>query len=164
MLNRKPVQPADYRNAMAHYAGHVQLVTTAHEGTRRGVTVTAACSVSDEPPMVLVCLNRHNPNNRIFLESRRFAVNTLASQHQSMAAAFAGFEHTNADERFAMGEWDTISTGAPTLCDAMAVFDCDLIEHKDMATHMVLFGQVSGLRVGDMQQVLVFMDREWRTL
>ena len=164
MLKRKPVQPADYRNAMAQYAGHVQLVTTAHEGIRRGVTVTAACSVSDAPPMVLVCLNRHNPNNRIFLDSRRFAINTLASQHQSMAAAFAGFEQKDAEARFEMGEWGTISTGAPTLNDAMAVFDCDLIEHKDMASHMVLFGQVAGLRVGDMQQALVFMDREWRTL
>lgn len=149
---------------MAHYAGHVQLVTTSHGGVRRGVTVTAACSVSDEPPIVLVCLNRHNPNNQIFLDSGKFAVNTLASQHQSMAAAFAGFNDKDADGRFAMGEWDTISTGAPTLTDAMAVFDCNLIEHKEMATHMVLFGEVAGLRVGDMQQALLFMDREWRTL
>lgn len=149
---------------MAHYAGHVQLVTTSHDGVRRGVTVTAACSVSDEPPVVLVCLNRHNPNNQIFLDSGKFAINTLASQHQSMAAAFAGFDDKDADARFAMGEWDTISTGAPTLTDAMAVFDCNLIEHKEMATHMVLFGEVAGLRVGDMQQALLFMDREWRTL
>jgi cob(II)yrinic acid a,c-diamide reductase len=149
---------------MAHYAGHVQLVTTAFEGVRRGVTVTAACSVSDEPPIVLVCLNRHNPNNRIFLDSGRFAVNSLASQHQSMAAAFAGFDHKDTDTRFAMGEWDTISTGAPTLRDAMAVFDCNLLEYKELATHMVLFGEVTGLRVGDMQPALVFMDRQWRTL
>ncbi|MEM9107553.1 MAG: flavin reductase family protein [Pseudomonadota bacterium] len=164
MLKRKSVQSDDYRNAMAHYAGHVQLVTTSHEGVQRGVTVTAACSVSDDPPIVLVCLNRHNPNNRIFLDSSKFAVNTLASQHQSMAAAFAGFDNKDADARFAMGEWDTISTGAPTLTDAMAVFDCNLLDHKEMATHMVLFGEVAGLRVGDMQPALVFMDREWRTL
>ena len=164
MLKRKTIQSSDYRDAMAHYAGHVQLVTTEFEGVRRGVTVTAACSVSDEPPIVLVCLNRSNPNNRIFLDSGRFAINTLATQHQAMAASFAGFDQKNADERFALGEWDTISTGSPTLTDAMAVFDCNLIEHKDMATHMVLFGEVVGLRIGDLQTSLLFLDREWRSL
>ena len=164
MLKRKTVQSSDYRDAMAHYAGHVQLVTTEFEGVRRGVTVTAACSVSDDPPMVLVCLNRTNPNNRIFLDSGKFAINTLAAQHQAMAASFAGFDEKDADARFAMGEWDTISTGAPTLRDASAVFDCNLLEHKDLATHMVLFGEVAGLRVGDLQSSLLFMDREWRSL
>ncbi len=149
---------------MAHYAGHVQLVTTELGGVRRGVTVTAACSVSDEPPIVLVCLNKSNPNNTIFLESKRFALNTLAVQHQSMAAAFAGFDQKSADERFAMAEWDTISTGSPTLSDAMAVFDCNLSDHKVMATHMVLFGEVVGLRIGEMQSSLLFLDRQWRSL
>ncbi len=164
MLKRKTVQSEDYRNAMAHYAGHVQLVTTEHAGLRRGVTVTAACSVSDEPPMVLVCLNRSNPNNRVFLESGKFALNTLAVQHQDMAAAFAGFEGKDADARFAMGEWDTLSTGSPTLADAMAVFDCNITEHTIMATHMVLFGEVVGLRIGEKQSSLLFMDRAWRSL
>ncbi len=164
MLDRKTVQSQEYRDAMAHYAGHVQLVTTEYKGVRRGVTVTAACSVSDEPPTVLVCLNRSNPNNRIFLESGLFAINTLAVQHQAMAAAFSGFDGKVADERFAMADWDAIATGSPTLTDAMAVFDCRLMEHKDMATHMVLFGEVVGLRVGNAQSSLLFMDREWRNL
>lgn len=164
MLERRTVLSEDYRNAMAHYAGHVQLATTEHGGVRRGVTVTAACSVSDDPPIVLVCLNKSNPNNAIFLESKRFALNTLAAQHQPMAEAFAGFDHKNADERFAMAQWDTISTGSPTLTDAMAVFDCNLFDHKIMATHMVLFGKVVGLRVGDLQPSLLFLDRQWRSL
>ncbi len=163
MLERKSVPPQEYRDAMAHYAGHVQLVTTAHEGVQRGVTVTAACSVSDNPPIVLVCLNRSNPKNAIFLESGVFALNTLAVQHQAMASAFAGLDGKSADERFAMAEWDTITTGAPTLTDANAVFDCRLMEHKDMATHMVLFGEVVGLRIGNTSPALLFLNREWRS-
>ena len=149
---------------MAHYAGHVQLVTTAFQGTRRGVTVTAACSVSDNPPTLLACLNRSNPNNQIFLQSRVFAVNTLAVQHQAMAAAFAGFDGKSADERFAMAEWDSLVTGSPALSDARAVFDCRLTEHKIMATHMILFGEVVGLRIGNGAPSLMFMDRKWHSL
>lgn len=164
MLDRMSVQSKDYRDAMAHYAGHVQLLTTTFQGVRRGVTVTAACSVSDDPPTVLACLNRSNPNNHIYLESGFFALNTLAVQHQAMAAAFAGFDGKSGEERFAMADWDTIATGSPTLLDASAVFDCRLLEHKPMATHMVLFGEVVGLRVGPVQSALLFMDREWRSL
>ena len=102
VLKTKTVGSSDYRDAMAHYAGHVQLVTTAHAGQRRGVTVTAACSVSDDPPTVL--------------------------------------------------------------SDALAVFDCIIKEHTIMATHMVLFGEVVGLRIGNRQSSLLFMDREWRSL
>jgi len=149
---------------MAHYAGHVQLVTTALHGVRRGVTVTAACSVSDDPPTVLACLNCSNPNNHIFLDSGVFAVNTLAVQHQAMAAAFAGFDGKTGDERFAMADWDSLVTGSPTLTDARAVFDCRLIEHKVMATHMILFGEVVGLRIGNGTPSLLFLDREWRSL
>ena len=164
MLDRKTVQSREYRDAMAHYAGHVQLVTTEYRGVRRGVTVTAACSVSDEQPIVLACLNRSNPNNRIFLDSGLFALNTLAVQHQAMAAAFAGFDGLSADERFAMADWDTLTTGSPTLTDARAVFDCRIMEHKDMATHMVLFGEVVSLRIGNSASPLLFVDREWRSL
>ncbi len=165
MLDKnKTVNAQDYRDAMAHYAGHVQLVTTEHNGKRRGVTVTAACSVSDNPPTVLVCLNKTNPNNRIFLERGSFAVNTLAVQHQDMAAAFAGFDGKSAEERFAMANWDTLVTGCPTLRDASAVFDCRLMEHKIIATHMILFGEVVGLRETEGQQALLFLDRTWRSL
>lgn len=164
LLDSKTVNAQDYRDAMAHYAGHVQLVTTEHQGVRRGVTVTAACSVSDNPPTVLVCLNRSNENNGIFLERGYFALNTLAVQHQEMAAAFAGFDNKTADERFAMARWDTLVTGCPTLMDATAVFDCRLIEHKIVATHMILFGEVVGLRETESQQALMFLERTWRTL
>jgi cob(II)yrinic acid a,c-diamide reductase len=164
LLDHTKITPQEYRDAMAHYAGHVQLVTTAHDGVRRGVTVTAACSVSDDPPTVLVCLNKSNPNNHIFIESGHFAVNTLALQHQEMAAAFAGFDGKSVDERFAMGGWDTIVTGSPTIRDALAVFDCRLTEYKIVATHMILFGAVVGLRGTVDQQPLLFLDRQWRSL
>ena len=64
-----------------------------------------------------------------------------------------------------MADWDIIATGSPTLTDAKAVFDCRLMEHKDMATHRVLFGEVVGLRIGNTAfSSLLFTDLEWRSL
>ena len=164
MLSAPGIDPKLYRDAMARYAGHVQIVTTAHEGVRRGVTITAACSVSDSPAMVLVCLNRHNASNDIFAESGVFALNTLAAHHKGLADAFAGFAKLPAEDRFAMGEWDELVTGAPTLKDSIATYDCRIVDTKSVSTHNIFFGEVVGLRLGSKDQSLVYMDRSYHAI
>jgi len=164
VLKKNDIGPQAYRDAMSHFAGHVHVVTTDGPGGRRGATVIAACSVSDTPPTVLVCLNRENPRNGPFLVNGKFALNTLASHHQSLAAGFSGQTGLPPEERFALAEWDVIATGAPTLKDALAVFDCELIDYKDLATHRVLFGKVTGLRIGDNLSPLIYHDRGYHIL
>lgn len=164
MLKKYEIGPQAYRDAMAHFAGAVHVITSDGPAGRRGTTVIAACSVSDSPPMVLACLNRENPNNNVFVKNGNFALNTLAAKHEPLAVAFSGVTGLSAAERFALGEWDVIATGAPTLKQAVAVFDCELVDSKDMATHRVLFGRVTGLRVGDSLRPLLYHDRGYHVL
>lgn len=165
MLDRLMLNSSLYRDAMSRYAGHVQIVTTAFEGEKRGVTITAACSVSDSPAMVLACVNASNPKNAIFEKSGRFALNTLAADQIDLANAFSGRDPAmTAEERFAVGEWQELVTGAPVLKGALAAFDCRLIELKVMATHMMLIGEVMGVTFGEHRPALLYMDRGYRTL
>ncbi|WLR94441.1 flavin reductase family protein [Shinella zoogloeoides] len=165
MLDRLLVDASLYRDAMSRYAGHVQIVTTVHEGEKRGVTITAACSVSDNPAMVLACVNASNPKNAVFEKSGRFALNTLAADQIDLANAFSGRNPAlTSEERFAMGNWQELVTGAPVLKDALAAFDCRLVEFKVMATHMVLIGEVLGVSFGEHKPALLYMDRGYRTL
>lgn len=165
MLDRLMLDSSLYRDAMSRYAGHVQIVTTAFEGEKRGVTITAACSVSDSPAMVLACVNASNPKNAIFEKSGRFALNTLAADQIDLANAFSGRDPAmTAEERFAVGEWHELVTGAPVLKGALAAFDCRLIELKVMATHMMLIGEVMGVTFGEHRPALLYMDRGYRTL
>lgn len=164
MLQKQTVDPKEYRDAMARYAGHVQLVTASHGGLKRGVTVTAACSVSDNPGTVLVCLASANPANRIFTDAGAFALNTLSARHRPLADVFSGLTGVDAAHRFDHGDWDTMTTGAPTLVGASAVYDCRLIEVRQIATHMVLFGEVAALRLGEPGAALVYMDRAYHEL
>ena len=114
MLDRLVVDSSLYRDAMSRYAGHVQIVTTAHEGEKRGVTITAACSVSDNPAMVLACVNASNPKNAIFEKSGRFALNTLSAEQIELANAFSGRNPLlTSEERFSMGNWQELVTGSP---------------------------------------------------
>lgn len=164
VLKKNDVEPQAYRDAMSHFAGHVHVVTTDGPAGRRGTTVIAACSVSDTPPMILVCLNRQNLKNEPFLRNGSFTLNTLSSHHEPLAVGFSGLTGLPVEERFALGRWDTISTGSPTLADALAVFDCELVDTKDLATHRVLFGKVTGLRIGSNLKPLIYHDRGYHVL
>lgn len=164
LLNTQQMDPVLYREAMSRYAGHVQIVTTEYEGVRRGVTITAACSVSDRPPMLLVCLNNNNPNNAVFFEAGYFALNTLGVQHQALANAFAGFGVKDAEARFALADWQVLSTGAPVLTDAVAAFDCRVTDRKVTATHTVLFGEVAAVHFGPREPALIYLDRGYHSL
>ena len=108
-----PIPSQSYRDAMSHFAGAVHVVTTEGPAGRRGVTVSAAASVSDDPPTVLVCLNRNRAENTMFADNGCFAVNVLTGEHLELARAFAGEGHLEMAQRFAFGKWGELATGAP---------------------------------------------------
>lgn len=164
MLKTNSVEPGLYREAMSRFAGAVHVVTTDGPHGRRGATVIAACSVSDEPATILVCLNRLNPANDCYVKNGVFALNTLAANQQALADAFSGLTGLPQDDRFALGEWETLASGAPVLTGALTSFDCRLIEAKEVATHRILLGQVTGLRIGDSLSPLIYHRRFYRAL
>ncbi len=164
MLKPSEVEPRQYREAMAHFAGAVHVVTTDGAAGRRGTTVIAACSASDNPPTVLVCLNRGKPENDLFAENGVFALNTLPAGMEELANGFSGLTGLTQAGRFALGRWDTIATGAPTLVDAAVVFDCEVETTFDHATHRILFGRVRGVRIGESLDPLLYYNRQYRVL
>lgn len=164
MLKQTEIEPQDYRDAMAKFAGAVHVITTDGPAGRRGVTVIAACSVSDDPPTILVCLNRIKTENDAFAENGVFALNTLAEGHVEIGNAFSGLTGLAQDERFALSRWDTLASGAPALVDALTVLDCRIVETKDMATHRIHFGRVVGVRLGEDRRALMYHERGYKLL
>lgn len=164
MLLKNAVEPRLYREAMSRFAGAVHVVTTDGPFGKRGTTAIVACSVSDDPPTVLVCLNRTKPDNDLFANNGVFALNTLSAAQQPIADAFSGLTRLPQEERFKLGEWETISTGAPVLLGTEASFDCHVVETKDFATHRILFGKVTGIRIGDSLEPLIYHHREYKKL
>ncbi|MCB1438189.1 MAG: flavin reductase [Nitratireductor sp.] len=154
---------------MARLAGAVSIVTTDGPAGRRGVTVSAATSVSDTPPTLLFCLNRNREENRWFGENGCFSFNTLAYEHIDLARAFAGVGHLDMEQRFALGEWQQLATGAPVLRGARMSLDCKVTDVQPVATHYVIFGEVLSGTVwsedGDeASDALVYLDRHYREL
>src|SRR5215467_5185081 len=120
----KTVDPAAFREAMSRLGAAVHVVTSDGRAGRSGFTATAVCSVSDQPPMLLVCLNRRSQGTPILRENGVFCVNTLDADAADLADVFAGRTGTAAAGRFAAGIWGTLATGAPMLARAVVAFDC----------------------------------------
>ncbi|MCB1444918.1 MAG: flavin reductase family protein [Rhizobiaceae bacterium] len=132
-----------FRSAMRQVAGAVTVVTTrGQDGEARGVTATAVCSLTVEPPSVVACINRDTWVGQIAPESRNFCVNVLAKAQQPVAETFAGRTALTGAERFRVGDWQDCETGAPVLEGAIASFDCELEQAVDFATHVILIGRV----------------------
>src|ERR1700754_2426597 len=116
-----------FRAALRQVAGAVTVVTTRSlDGDPRGVTATAVCSLTVEPPSVIACINRDTWVGQFAPESGKFCVNVLSREQQPVAETFAGRTELAAAERFQVGEWADHETGAPVLGGAIASFDCEL--------------------------------------
>ncbi|KAB0680960.1 flavin reductase [Aureimonas leprariae] len=149
---------------MSRFASAVHLVTTEGRAGRRGVTATAVVGVSDDPATILVCLNASNAENARFAENGNFAVNVLAAGGRELAEAFAGGGKLPQDERFALGRWTALATGAPVLEQALVAFDCRLVEARMVATHHVLVGEVAAVHEGPSGPPLLYHARGYHLL
>ncbi len=156
------IAPLIFRDAMSRLGAAVHVVTTAGPGGKTGFTATAVCSVSDAPPTLLVCLNRRSQAGPVLGDNRVFCVNTLSADCEPVADVFAGRTGAVMAERFAIGEWLTLTTGAPVLASAVVAFDCRVMEIKAVASHNVIFGIVEDIRLGPSRPALVYHDRAYK--
>jgi flavin reductase len=158
------VEPLVFREAMSRLGAAVHVVTSAGLAGKTGFTATAVCSVSDQPAVLLVCLNRRSNSAPLLAQNGVFCVNTLGAGEEKLADMFAGRSGVHLDERFAQGEWLTLKTGAPVLASAVVAFDCRTIEIKAMASHNVVFGAVEAVRLGPSGPALVYHERAYKGL
>lgn len=158
----RTVEPAAFREAMARLGAAVHVITTAGPGGKAGATATAACSVSDAPPTVLMCLNRRSQTNPVVLENGVFCVNTLGAGEAEIADLFAGRTGVMGSDRFNVGEWKVLTTASPVLATAVVAFDCRIVEVRSVASHNVFFGAVEAVRLGPQGPALLYHERAYK--
>ncbi len=158
------LDPARFRHAMSRVAAAVHIVTTNGPAGLAGITATSVASITDEPPMMLFCINKTSPSAARIIENGVFCVNTLAPSHEALADIFAGRTGHNLGERFAGGEWTKLVTGAPVLRRAAAAFDCRLVEAKSVMTHFVMIGAVEAADFGPEGGNLSYAQRKYGTV
>jgi flavin reductase len=124
----------------------VSLVTTDGVGGRLARTVTTLASVSSEPPMLLVCIERRSPLAGAIRTNAVFGVNVLAADQAALAETFAGRTANRFD--FGSASWDAGATGVPLLAGAAARFDCLVASTVEAGSHTIVVGDVLAAEAG----------------
>jgi flavin reductase (DIM6/NTAB) family NADH-FMN oxidoreductase RutF len=147
------VSKQEFRTALGHFASAVTVVTAkCGDGRLAGITVTAFSSLSLEPPLVLICIDK-----RAFLHGQLqpggcFAVNILGQSQESLSRRFAASD----PDQFAGIGYTTGIDGVPLLDDVLAVVECRIATQHDGGDHTIFVGQVEATRVTDGKPLLYY--------
>jgi len=138
-VNARAADPAAFRTVMRRHPSGVTVVTSLREGEPRGITLSAFASVSTDPPMLLICVNREARSYLYISSSRIFCVNLLALTQRDLAERFSG---RIKEHQFDDIAWSTDVTGAPVLAGTIGHFDCVVEAEHHAGSHSIFIGKV----------------------
>jgi flavin reductase (DIM6/NTAB) family NADH-FMN oxidoreductase RutF len=148
-----PVDQEEFRRVLGHFAAGVTVVTTVGEdGTPYGLTATAFTSVSLEPPLVLVCVDKRSESHPHFHCSRVFAVNFLAVDHEHLSRRFA----MSGGDKFSELAFHTGVTGAPVLAGVLGHLECKTVDIVEAGDHTIFLGQAEAAGARDGEPLVYF--------
>ncbi|MGI9421230.1 MAG: flavin reductase family protein [Geminicoccaceae bacterium] len=140
------METAAYRKALGSFPTGVTVVA-AFDGDDApwGLTANSFSSVSLDPPLILVCLDRRGRAWPVFARAERFSVNILASGQDDLARHFA----SPAPNRFATAAWTRGQNGTPLLPETAAWLECGTDRQIEAGDHVILLGAVLAFNQGD---------------
>lgn len=150
--------PTHFKSGMRYLSGAVSIITTQCEGAPAGMTATAVCSLTADPPMLLVCINKGATSHQPIRSSGRFTVNVLSADDVAIAKRFS---IGDMDSRFQIGEWIQLPSGGLALGSALVTFDCRLAENIPIQTHSIFLGRVEEVIVRPNRSPLVYIDGQY---
>ena len=136
-----PVDPDTFRAVLGRFASGVTVVTARDANDRdHGMTVSAFCSVSLDPPLVLVCIGHDASMHGVMARAPCFGVSILAEDQEALARRFADHRSDRFD-----GVPHSRGRLAVALIDgATARLECTVLERFEAGDHTVVIGRVEG--------------------
>ena len=147
--------------AMSRVPLSVAVVVAGAPNERVALTVGTFISISADPPMVLVSVKANNPLCKAVAAHRRFVINVLSAEQVEHSERFSGRPRTGQAYDLTAARW----VGAPGeppryLEGVVAAFDCELVEARSVASHVLLIGHVDEI-VSGAEQPLVYWSRSY---
>lgn len=154
-----PINKDEFRAALGRFASGVTVVTTSDaSGYPHGITVSAFCSVSLSPPLVLICIEKSAGSHYAFREKGFFVVNVLRESQQHYSDWFASY----LPDKFAKIEFYKNGDGIPVLKNTLASLECRVINAHDEGDHTIFIGQIEEAIVNDGKPLIYFHGRYWK--
>ncbi len=153
-----PVDPEDFKKALASWATGVTVLTSAHEGLTYGITATSFSTLSMDPLLVLVCIQKGNHLEQMVPASGKFAVSILASDQEAISNYFA---ISGRDPEPELADFETFveHTGCPIVKGAMGHLDCELESILPGGDHVIALGRVVGAGNDPEKEPLLYFRR-----
>lgn len=148
-----PVSKDEFRSAMSRFGSGVTVVTAKTEGNQpTGLTVSSFASVSLEPPLVLVCIDKRASIHDLLVEGRHFGVNVLADNQEILSRRFASRD----TDRFSGTGYAEGVTGVPLLNDVLMAIECRIVHAYPGGDHTIVVGEVEHATVSDGKPLVYF--------
>jgi flavin reductase (DIM6/NTAB) family NADH-FMN oxidoreductase RutF len=154
----------EFREAMSRVASSVSIVSTDGPHGIAGFTCSAVCSVTDEPPTIMVCVNRKSAANAVIKANRVLCVSSLGADQVELSQLFAGVGRVPMSERFVGPNWGLLTTGAPYSTTSRVALDCRVSDVREIGTHSVIFAEVLATAHADGGEPLIYHSRNYATL
>lgn len=133
------IDPALFRSVLGRFASGVTVVTARDAaGEDHGMTVSAFCSLSLAPLLVLICVERSAVLHDVLDQARQLAVNMLSSEQESLSRRFS----ENIDNRFDGIGYTRGVTGCAILEGILAYLECDIVARYPGGDHTIIVGEV----------------------
>ena len=163
-MNAMPAVDSEaFKNALASWATGVTVLTAAHEGLVYGITASSFSTLSLDPLLVLVCIQKGNHLERMVPASGAFAVSVLARDQDAASSHFAISGRDPAADLDGFGTF-TDRTGSPILSGAIAHLDCELESILPGGDHVIAVGRVVGAGADAEKAPLLYFRRGYHGL
>lgn len=145
--------PERFREVMGHFATGISVVTTLDGERPQGITVNAFSSVSLQPPLVMVALDRRRFITPMVRSAGRYAVNVLGADQQALSDCFAHAPVSPGREEFCGASWHPGPAGLPLIDGAIATLECTVVQTFSAGDHDLFIGRVDTLEQRDASAV-----------
>jgi flavin reductase (DIM6/NTAB) family NADH-FMN oxidoreductase RutF len=152
-MTMRGVEPPQFRQLLGRFATGVTVVTARGPGGGPvGMTASSIASVSLDPPLLLVCVDRAHDMHAALEAGKHFVLNVLAADQEALSRRFAGDE----ENRFDGVGYKENRHGVPVLDGALAAIECVKENAVPGGDHTVFFGLVTGGAVTDRRPLLYY--------
>ena len=154
-----------FRDAMASCAAGVHVITTDGQSGRYGITMTAVAPITDEPPTVMLCINRQAGIIPILQANRNLCINTLSENQQDVAEHFAGLTNLSPEERFEYHIWHRGQTGQLEVEGALTHLHGHIIDQHEIGTHFIFYVRIDEITTAHTDNpALLYFRRQFKSL
>ncbi|HEV2356308.1 MAG TPA: flavin reductase family protein [bacterium] len=150
-----------FRDALAHFATGITIVTAPAVDGPHGVTINAFTSLSLRPPLVLICIEHGRYSLQVLETARVFAVNVLAEGQEHLSRFFSTDSRPEGPHAFDGIPYRPGRLGAPVLDGCLALLECRVTAQYPGGDHAIFVGEVEAAEVFPGRRPLLYYDRAY---